>query len=85
MTVPTSSENRFQKNSNRTRRKMKKSKACNILAASFCLFSLLGVALGDDNDVLHVEGQVYCDTCNIGFVTQVSEFMAGTFTFVIFS
>ncbi|RWR89244.1 Pollen Ole e 1 allergen/extensin [Cinnamomum micranthum f. kanehirae] len=39
------------------------------------LLSLLGVASSEK--FLYMEGQVYCDTCRIGFTTRVSEWIAG--------
>ncbi|KAK3012213.1 hypothetical protein RJ639_011529 [Escallonia herrerae] len=48
-----------------------------VLFVSFlCFSSLTGIAHSHD-DHFFVEGQVYCDTCRVQFITRVSEFMSG--------
>ncbi|KAK6917676.1 hypothetical protein RJ641_018427, partial [Dillenia turbinata] len=43
-----------------------------LLAAALCVLSCIATAKAQEPK-FHVEGQVYCDTCRIRFLTRVSE------------
>ncbi|KAJ9690686.1 hypothetical protein PVL29_013047 [Vitis rotundifolia] len=45
------------------------------LATALCFFSFQASASAESH--FYVEGQVYCDTCRIQFITKVSEYMPG--------
>ncbi|KAM7263205.1 hypothetical protein ACFE04_000888 [Oxalis oulophora] len=47
-----------------------------LLASAVCFLSLIGFTHCTDAHFF-IEGQVYCDTCNIEFVTRVSKFISG--------
>ncbi|GMH27120.1 hypothetical protein Nepgr_028963 [Nepenthes gracilis] len=55
---------------------MAKSHNLLIVASALCFLSLVGISRCH-SDRFFVEGQVYCDTCRIEFVTRVSEFLEG--------
>lgn len=57
---------------------MSKIQVLAIFAAPFFLVSLLGLASGKDQ-YLYIEGQVYCDTCRLGFPTRASEWIEGDY------
>ncbi|XP_068667760.1 anther-specific protein LAT52-like [Aristolochia californica] len=46
-----------------------------VLVASLCILAL--VSSVHCEDVLNVEGKVFCDTCRIRFVTRISEYIEG--------
>ncbi|KAG9454324.1 hypothetical protein H6P81_007228 [Aristolochia fimbriata] len=47
-----------------------------VLVASLCVLAVAGFVHCVD-DVLDVEGKVFCDTCRVGFVTRISEYIEG--------
>ncbi|KAG9444027.1 hypothetical protein H6P81_015367 [Aristolochia fimbriata] len=47
-----------------------------VLVASLCILVVAG-SIQCADDVLDVEGKVYCDTCRAGFVTRISEYIEG--------
>ncbi|XP_027338151.1 olee1-like protein [Abrus precatorius] len=46
-----------------------------IIASALCFLSFLGSAYARDR--FHVEGNVYCDTCRVQFLTRLSEPLEG--------
>ncbi|XP_028756118.1 pollen-specific protein-like At4g18596 [Neltuma alba] len=57
---------------------MAKSSIFIVLASAICFFSFFASSHGqDDRNHFVVHGTVYCDTCNVQFVTKLSAPMAG--------
>ncbi|KAG9440904.1 hypothetical protein H6P81_021069 [Aristolochia fimbriata] len=50
--------------------------SCTVLVASFCIL-VVASSVHCIDDVLDVEGKVFCDTCRARFVTRISEYIEG--------
>ncbi|XP_074269847.1 pollen allergen Che a 1-like [Silene latifolia] len=56
---------------------MAKSQFILVLAAAICALSMAGVANAEADNRFYVQGMVYCDTCQIQFMTRVSHMLEG--------
>jgi len=68
---------------NNTERNMTKIIQASILfVVALCFLSFPSVIYSEDVpqppvSIFHIQGQVYCDTCRAGFITELSEFITG--------
>lgn len=49
------------------------------LVFALCIAAIAAVAHGQQQEVFHVEGDVYCDPCRVQFVTELSQKLTGNF------